>query len=219
FTKIQGVLVEFCYGTGTGTAEVAVWDNSGASGEPGAAPIVTETIEISDVLVDIGNMEATYIAFSPFVEIPGPFYAGVILPTVFGDTLVLFSNSNGDTDPGIAWEQWSDDSWHTIAATWGVNEAIAIYPVVNDEGVTISYTDVEDFVTVFPNPANTHFTVMSSSTIERIRIVDIIGRTVLEQAVGNGSYRIETADFRNGMYLLEVETANGITISKVQVMK
>jgi len=220
FTKIEGLLIDFCFATGSGNGEVAIWDNSGTSGNPGNSPIVSATIDISTVLTDIGNGQSTYVQFAQPIVIPGPFYAGVILPTVAGDTLFILSNSNGDTNPGIAWEQWSDANWYTVAGSWGVNEALAVYPVVNDEPVySLQLTDSKDVIVVYPNPVNAILNIKSNNNINQAVLTNMLGEVVINNDANSNFVQIETSHLPKGIYLLQVKTDNGIRGYKVQIAR
>ena len=57
---------------------------------------------------DIANNQMTYVSFDEPIIITTSFYAGMILPTNAGDTLVVWANTDGDVVPGTAWEQQSN---------------------------------------------------------------------------------------------------------------
>ncbi|MBL4651313.1 MAG: PKD domain-containing protein [Flavobacteriales bacterium] len=136
YTEITGVEIKFGKANGTGNVVVNVWDNSGASGAPGTI-IGTQTISMSSVITDIGTGATTSISFGTAIAITGNFYVGVEIPSGGSDTLALYSNTSGDTNPGIGWELWSDGNWYDMTTSWGgFDVALAIHPVVCSSGGT-----------------------------------------------------------------------------------
>jgi len=77
----------------------------------------------------------------------------------------------------------------------------------------------ENVVSVYPNPANNVVNVKMNTTINKIAIVNINGQVVLESAINNIEGSINTSSIATGMYFLRIETANGITINKIQIVK
>jgi PKD repeat protein len=131
--QLTGILFDFYKATGgPADIEIVVWDNSGENNVPGEI-IGIITVPISSIQNDISNNQMSYVAFDEPIIITTTFYAGMILPTSAGDTLVVWSNTDGDTDPGIAWDQWSDSTWHAmfLSSSWGLNLAQAIFPIVD----------------------------------------------------------------------------------------
>lgn len=131
--KITGILFDFYYATGgPADIEIAVWDNSGPVSAPGEI-IGSTTVPLSVLQNDINNNQRSFIEFEEPITVTTTFYAGMILPTTAGDTLVVWSNTDGNTVPGIAWEQWSDQTWYAMFqnASWGKNLAMAIFPIVD----------------------------------------------------------------------------------------
>ncbi|WCL81397.1 zinc-dependent metalloprotease family protein [Saprospira sp. CCB-QB6] len=109
---------------------VQVWDGTG--GTPGA---VIATVPIA--YQDIANIIAggSGVVFIPFGNISLPasneFFVGIEY-TYGNDTIALITNTDGETAPATAWEQWSDGSWHAYDETgsWGIEVAHYIVPVL-----------------------------------------------------------------------------------------
>ena len=107
---LSSVLIDFAVATSSQTTvEIAVWDNSGSNGQPGNK-LTSSNMVLDDILLDILNNQTSEIQFDETILIDSPFYVGAYLPTTAGDTLVIYSNTDGDTSPATAWEQWSDDN-------------------------------------------------------------------------------------------------------------
>ena len=151
---ITEVDVAFTYITGNAFATLAIWEDNITTGLPNNTYLASTTINTNTIINDINSGNITKFTFANAVEVSGDFFVGIILPTVTGDTLVLISNSDNDTNPGIAWEQWSDNSWHQYSAanSWNSNIALAIYPSICKFPLSVNDNKVIDIIKVYPNP-------------------------------------------------------------------
>jgi PKD repeat protein len=101
----------------------AIWADNG--GTPGAQ-LATKDILISSITTGVGNY--TRVDFDD-LELTGPFYAGIKLNLTNGSTIALYTNTNGQTSPATAWEQFGDNSWHNFSepdVSWGWDAALAV---------------------------------------------------------------------------------------------
>ena len=135
YTQIDGVMMNFgkAYSaSGSSSINIAVWDNSGAAGTPGSI-IASQSVAVNSITEGI----YTTFMFSSPVTITGDFYLGIELSGSAGDTVAIQHNADGETNPGIAWEEWSDGSWHNYSetpASWGINIEHAVHPIVCSSG-------------------------------------------------------------------------------------
>lgn len=209
-TYITGVLYEFAYGTGSGTSiELAIWNNSGTDNSPGSK-IAFKTLLLDDIIEDAASESFTYVEFNPPVLVNGPFYAGVTLPTSTGDTLALWSNNNGQTSPGIAWELWSTNDWYPIGSTesWGLNIAMAIYPIVQNT-LNVNENQALGTLDVFPNPSNGKYIIdLSKQSNQNIKleVFNTAGNCVLDQSIEKweNSISFDISDFPAGIYMVRL---------------
>lgn len=207
---ITGILYEFAYGTGSGTSiEFVIWNNSGTDNSPGSK-IAFKTLLIDDIIEDAASESFTYVEFNPPVMISGPFYAGVSLPTSTGDTLALWSNNNGDTSPGIAWELWSTNEWYSISSadSWGLNINMAIYPIVQSTLDVYEY-QASGTLDVFPNPTNGKLIIDLSEQSNqnlKLEVFNTTGNCVLDQAIKKeeNSISLDISDFPAGVYMVRL---------------
>ncbi|MFH1319829.1 MAG: PKD domain-containing protein, partial [Bacteroidota bacterium] len=130
FDQIESVLIWFAAATISGggeNIEIAVWDDSGGSPN---TQIGSKTIPLSDIVNDVNSSSLTHVVFDTPIAISGPFYVGVILPAIAGDTVAIVTNADGDTNPGTSWERWSGGTWYSVINAWGINIQSGIWPVV-----------------------------------------------------------------------------------------
>lgn len=111
-------------GTPTSQIKFNVYDNDGPGGLPNSI-ISTTSIPLSDI--QIGDW--TNVDF-PDVTIDGTLYIGVELDYTTGDRLALAHNSNGETSPTTAYEQWNNGVWNSFndgtTSTWRADVSLAV---------------------------------------------------------------------------------------------
>lgn len=84
--------------------------------------------------------------------------------------------------------------------------------VVNGECNTLGTTDlISDDFAIYPNPAETEVKITNLEPGSYILISDIFGKTVYEHYYQQGDLSINIADFRQGVYLVTVESSKGIS--------
>ena len=109
---------------------------------------------------------------------------------------------SGDIEPvdlfntGLEWDSLAEDTWNNLGShTCDCDGASAI-----NEARGISYV-------MYPNPANAGevITVNTIENIERIDVINILGKKVLTQTSNN----ITTANLARGIYIINIRFANG----------
>jgi hypothetical protein len=83
-------------------------------------------------------------------------------------------------------------------------------------GVGITPAEVQEAITVYPNPAKQVFTVKANGDIKTIQLIDISGREVYHNNAGGGTeISVDRGTIRNGMYILKVTTTQGDHIQRL----
>ncbi|MBS1771218.1 MAG: PKD domain-containing protein [Bacteroidetes bacterium] len=80
-----------------------------------------------------------------------------------------------------------------------------------------SYTTNNKLLHVYPNPASEHITVESPYTINKIMLYSVIGVKVSEAIVDGKRYTMDIKGLASGTYLMNIETANGKFVQKVDI--
>jgi PKD repeat protein len=217
---ITGVLVEFVYATGGNpNIQIALWNNGGNNGTPGAK-LGSHDIPLNTIKNHINNQLLTFAPIDPPVNISSSFYAGFLLPTTIGDTLVVWSNMDGNTNPGIAWEQWSDLQWYNFNDPngWGLNLALAIFPIVQISLGT-GEDNEDDVLTVFPNPSNGLFTLYAKSFINespKLLVFRADGSRVIEKTHQSEEwFSVDLTKEPAGIYFIKIETDSKFYLKKL----
>jgi len=91
---------------------------------------------------------------------------------------------------------------------------------INISDVTgIEETVMSTNVRVYPNPAKDVLNMYSSATIAGIKLFNVYGQLVLSNRVNSANTSINTANFADGMYYLQIETKDGIATTNVAIRK
>jgi hypothetical protein len=163
FPYISGAYFDFGVATNSTNPDItfAVWDQT-INGYPDNI-ITTSTRKLSDIQKDVISNRETFVSFDSKTILKGNYFIGVILPVKPGDTLALRSNSDNDTNPGNAWEQWLDGKWHAYYehGCWDINISNAIYPYVCDktEGIINPPSQKRKSLKIYPNPAKDNINI------------------------------------------------------------
>jgi hypothetical protein len=128
-------------------------------------------------------------------------------------------------------ESWVNESVFTFSQlpggtyTAGVSTA---FSTIESEIVDITFTvqqgtnvetpDISQ-LKLFPNPANNVLNIVSGNLIEQVKMFDMLGRLVYYSEPNDSSIVINTGNFKEGMYLVQVIITNDIITSKVKVVR
>ena len=223
-------MIYFGVGTSSGTGQTAsarVWDATGTGGMPGTA-IGSVNVTYDQIAADAAGTLPTIIDFNPNVSIGvGNYYVGVHFTYNAGDTLAIYTSRDGNTIPGTAYEQFSTGTWYAYSDatnSWDLNVAHAIFPIVcTSTGIREVMTPSNNLV-VFPNPSQGEFTlIVPQSDLKEnvlVRVIDVKGAVVMHKELtpsGNGTYRLKLDAPAKGIYMLEVQTVNGLKKQRISV--
>jgi hypothetical protein len=96
-----------------------------------------------------------------------------------------------------------------------------------EEGVFFSYdpcsvdaveeTTTSSSVNVYPNPTNGMLNIEGQDTM-RISVMNVLGQT-LQETCSEGNTTLDLSQYESGMYLVRIETENGVMVQKVTIRK
>lgn len=207
-TYITGVLYEFAYGTGNpASIEFAIWNNSGTDNSPGSK-IAFKTLPFDGIIDDIISESFTYVEFNPPVLVNSPFYAGFVLPTTTNDTLVVWSNTNGESGPDVSWELWSSEDWYSISEAWTLDISLAIYPIVQNT-MDINENSISNGLKIYPNPSNGKYAIELLDQTSRdlqLEVYNTSGVCIKNQFYKKGEFSISfnLTDCPAGIYMVRL---------------
>lgn len=227
---VDGTYMTFGIGStsGTGqTATVKVWSN--AAGLP-STMLGSATISYDSIAAYAASGSEMWVDFTPDVPVTaGTIYVGIEFGYTAGDTLALVHCADGEIATGTAYELWSDGTWHAYSetpASWGVNVAHLIRPVVcSSTSVGVAENTIGS-VNLFPNPTRGELTVVLSDVTSAsdisFRIFNMVGAEVLTASLpsnGNGTYHMDLSHLSQGLYFVEINNATTKTVKKIQILK
>ncbi|NOZ45697.1 MAG: T9SS type A sorting domain-containing protein [Chlorobi bacterium] len=218
---ITGVI--FYFGAASGSVSnltFAVWEDN--NGEPGNQ-IGSNTKALSDIVTDVENNDLTIVSFTDAIEINGPFYVGVYLPTEPDEYVGLVTNAEGDNATNTGWEMLSTGLWYPYSSTnsWSISLNHAIFPI------TCSYVGTEivpkenSFVNIYPNPVSDRLTIEKGTLfkLNRIIVYNYFGEKVMEKFNSNdlnsGNIEINLSSLSPGFYLVTLISDNEIITKKI----
>jgi ELWxxDGT repeat protein len=228
--KVKGAYLSFAkakYSSTTKTISIKIWDDNGTAGAPNTV-LATKTVTISSIAPDVLAGNETYVQFTTPVTVSGPFFLGIEFSYASGDTVALWSNSDGETNPGTAWEKFSDGTWHAMSetGTWEINVSQLIRPLMCSPS-----TEAEEMYSgfsfnVYPNPNSGEFTIDINST-ETIpvsyTIINSVGKEVLRKEIrsvsGNQTEQVNLENLASGIYYVILKSGDNIINRKIVIQK
>jgi PKD repeat protein len=227
---VDGTYIAFGVGSSSGTGQTAtvkVW--SDAAGLP-STMLGSATISYDSIAAYAAAGTEMWVDFTPDVPVTaGTIYVGVEFAYTAGDTLAIVHCADGEIATGTAYELWSDGTWHAYSetpASWGVNVAHLIRPVVcSNSSVGIEENTI-GAVNLFPNPTRGELTVVlsdiNSTSDLSLRIFNMVGSEVMNTTLpstGNGTYHMDLSHLSQGLYFVEINNATTKTVQKIQILK
>ncbi len=229
FTSGWTISEAFIYfGVATGSSSqvpVKIWNDNGTGGAPNTV-LGTVNVPLSTIVSDVTAQQPTYVTFTTPVAIDGSFFVGVTLPTVAGDSVAIVTNTDGDTNPGTAWEQFDTGVWYAFSDatnSWGMNMQLAIWPLVCNP-TNVSTSAANNHISMYPNPAYDDLNLYFGNYQGDVDIVifDILGKEIMRYSgeVNNTSaMKIDISDLRSGIYMIKGVFGNNSFTDKLQILK
>lgn len=72
-------------------------------------------------------------------------------------------------------------------------------------------------VLAFPNPATDQLNIRSDVSFSSVRLINMAGQTIFQTATDATDYVLNVSDFAAGLYILQLQTANGVVNTRIQV--
>ena len=111
-----------------------------------------------------------------------------------------------------------DENGNLIRETWGKFEPA---PQYDDFDEYIKQLEEEELnvINVYPNPANNVVNVNANSNINNVEIYSISGQKVGDFSANGTTTSINTESLSAGMYLMKINTENGVINKKFSVAR
>jgi hypothetical protein len=89
----------------------------------------------------------------------------------------------------------------------------------NNDRNTLETISETSGITLYPNPSQLNCSISSNKAIQRIRVYDLGGGREMEDVLINGNvrYELNTSDFPNGLFQIEIQTEESTEVKKLIV--
>lgn len=101
-------------------------------------------------------------------------------------------------------------------------ERLASTPPTDILVSTITSTNnmsISTYVNVFPNPTKTDLNIQSNQEIQSIRLFNMAGQEIKSVQLHDLNTQLSVQELTQGMYILRVQTTEGINTQKIQVIR
>ena len=95
-----------------------------------------------------------------------------------------------------------------VTSPSGCTDTSACFTINN---LSIHDMELNQFISIYPNPSKEEINIQSSLDIQAVRILDLQGKELI-QIKGN---RVTVSSLSNGVYIVEITTPKGIGIKKI----
>ncbi len=189
--------------------------SKGTNNYPGTLLGTSNPVSFSSLTTNTGALCS--FTFPAPVAVSGDFFTSVVLPTVTGDTIIVFETSQYCSSPdSLSIEKWSDDTFHYFASAWGFNPALWIGTVV-DEIVSVNNNNAIENVNVYSSDNKIVVKNNSNTTIKQVAVYNLLGQEVANYPVNNnGTFTID-ANLPAASYIVRVITDKKVGTYKLYV--
>ncbi|MBI9037172.1 MAG: T9SS type A sorting domain-containing protein [Bacteroidales bacterium] len=140
-------------------------------------------------------------------------------------------NSGNGYEAGnkISFKVWSNESNSEVAAEYLFTNTYANayinYEFPSNDGEysfahftkNSSLDENEANVSIYPNPVKNSLNIDSKEIIKNIQVFNYLGSLVFEQDCNSNSVKVNTSDYIKGMYLVQINTINGISTKRLVI--
>jgi len=200
--------------------KLVVYDSNG--GSPGTL-LGSKSISMSSISAGFSDAGDYFeYTFDSPIQVNGDFFAGVELPGG-SDVFALITNTDGDVNPGTAWEEWDDGSWYNYndEYAWELNLDHAIYPEVCTS-VGVSLVPNMTFVNIYPNPTKSIINIESDELLNdvEIQLFNAVGACVEKRSLKSASnIRIDLSKYADGLYVIALKSNEGMFREQIQLVR
>lgn len=70
---------------------------------------------------------------------------------------------------------------------------------------------------IYPNPANDVVNVVSNKEFTQLKVLNLLGQVIFNKEVKAKEYTINTSHFNPGLYIVQLQTPDGIINRKISI--
>jgi hypothetical protein len=144
----------------------------------------------------------------------------IVYATTESDGL-WYSENATEANPSFT-QLMSYDFQHPMRVFFHPQNANEVWITSFGNGMKVGHTEVSEVATLtdksgftlYPNPANGHFSITSSLNLEYFHLSDQQGNIVLKSKINGVNPTIDTHSLAPGIYFVSVQFANGLTATE-----
>ena len=91
-------------------------------------------------------------------------------------------------------------------------------PAFVNYSIALGVNENDLMVSIYPNPTSGNVRI-EAHEMSRISIVNALGQVVYNKTVNGNEASVDMAQFGNGIYMVNITTANGTTVKRIVVNK
>ena len=143
----------------------------------------------------------------------------------------MVATADGDAGQSeLSWEQWDDNTWHTMFQAWPLDIDFAVWPVVDNSSASIDDEGFFDGIKLGqsqPNPAGAETTIqyeLQNNANVTFEMYDVTGKKVISmnegaQNKGKHTINLTTEKLASGTYYYSLKADNNRITKKLVVAK
>ena len=177
-------------------------------------------------LLPVNNVQLKDLNTNTWVSIPGPSASGTATAITIGDGYAFLAmDERVYTSPFTGPFSWSLGYAYPVGTEINVlfydellvGTGTGLYAHDLDAGL-VGLTDQQAVdASIYPNPSTGEFTIESSELISEIRVYELSGRIIINEAPKASKYVLNLTDAVSGMYIIELMYAPG-SVSRSSVV-
>jgi hypothetical protein len=82
------------------------------------------------------------------------------------------------------------------------------------EATSVNEFNADLVANLYPNPAKDFVTIETNFDIRNLKVVNYVGQVVLDRNIDQKGYQINTSTFGPGIYFVQIQTPDGVVITK-----
>ncbi|NVO02191.1 MAG: T9SS type A sorting domain-containing protein [Bacteroidetes bacterium] len=104
---------------------------------------------------------------------------------------------------------------------WNVTDMfyLKLDDVSIDLATGISNTDLDNNISVYPNPARNIININSTEKISNVKVMNVVGSTIYNEAVNSNNFKLNSSNYNAGIYFIQLDTKNGTITKKIQILE
>jgi len=121
-------------------------------------------------------------------------------------------------ESGYIFDKWNDGDTNNPRTI--IVSSDTSFTAIFKDAINITEQYINNHFIIYPNPTNNHITLDNGQELmKEVYLYDVMGRKVQHFPVNAPSTTVNVSNLPNGIYVVKINTASGVLVRKVQVMR